>query len=101
MIRRPPRSTLFPYTTLFRSSLAAEQILHQAHAPRAADVDRHDRHREQNAVAKRENRNGVDQRARRRGRETAHGTNVAPAAKRSINVAAPRTARVRSSASAS
>src|SRR2546430_8997004 len=24
MIRRPPRSTLFPYTTLFRSSAAAE-----------------------------------------------------------------------------
>src|SRR3712207_8801295 len=24
MIRRPPRSTLFPYTTLFRSSSAAE-----------------------------------------------------------------------------
>src|SRR2546422_4057233 len=24
MIRRPPRSTLFPYTTLFRSKLAAE-----------------------------------------------------------------------------
>src|SRR5256885_9743925 len=24
MIRRPPRSTLFPYTTLFRSSLFAE-----------------------------------------------------------------------------
>src|SRR2546427_9851683 len=24
MIRRPPRSTLFPYTTLFRSHLAAE-----------------------------------------------------------------------------
>src|SRR5258708_29552277 len=24
MIRRPPRSTLFPYTTLFRSVLAAE-----------------------------------------------------------------------------
>src|SRR2546421_8651572 len=23
MIRRPPRSTLFPYTTLFRSSMAA------------------------------------------------------------------------------
>src|SRR3712207_8893071 len=32
MIRRPPRSTLFPYTTLFRSRLAAQdagQILHQ------------------------------------------------------------------------
>src|SRR3712207_7952438 len=25
MIRRPPRSTLFPYTTLFRSDLAAAQ----------------------------------------------------------------------------
>src|SRR5258706_4154772 len=25
MIRRPPRSTLFPYTTLFRSLLAAEE----------------------------------------------------------------------------
>src|SRR5256885_12242105 len=25
MIRRPPRSTLFPYTTLFRSELAAKQ----------------------------------------------------------------------------
>src|SRR3712207_7024781 len=25
MIRRPPRSTLFPYTTLFRSALAIEQ----------------------------------------------------------------------------
>src|SRR5437588_8768489 len=24
MIRRPPRSTLFPYTTLFRSSILAE-----------------------------------------------------------------------------
>src|SRR3989475_3160166 len=27
MIRRPPRSTLFPYTTLFRSSDAANQLL--------------------------------------------------------------------------
>src|SRR3712207_6881848 len=32
MIRRPPRSTLFPYTTLFRSSLL------RAHAPRFADA---------------------------------------------------------------
>src|SRR5215203_6730609 len=28
MIRRPPRSTLFPYTTLFRSPLAAQQPDH-------------------------------------------------------------------------
>src|SRR3712207_7320688 len=27
MIRRPPRSTLFPYTTLFRSLLDAERIV--------------------------------------------------------------------------
>src|SRR5260221_5482952 len=26
MIRRPPRSTLFPYTTLFRSSLALQLL---------------------------------------------------------------------------
>src|SRR2546430_8814535 len=26
MIRRPPRSTLFPYTTLFRSDLAGAEI---------------------------------------------------------------------------
>src|SRR5687768_17859502 len=27
MIRRPPRSTLFPYTTLFRSGAVQEQVL--------------------------------------------------------------------------
>src|SRR5258708_14522857 len=26
MIRRPPRSTLFPYTTLFRSSVTARKV---------------------------------------------------------------------------
>src|SRR5437764_6305566 len=32
MIRRPPRSTLFPYTTLFRSELQpnAEALVHRA-----------------------------------------------------------------------
>src|SRR3712207_8440758 len=29
MIRRPPRSTLFPYTTLFRSKLAEEALQDQ------------------------------------------------------------------------
>src|SRR3712207_7100102 len=28
MIRRPPRSTLFPYTTLFRSSLVSRNDFH-------------------------------------------------------------------------
>src|SRR2546423_13118677 len=27
MIRRPPRSTLFPYTTLFRSVLGADEVI--------------------------------------------------------------------------
>src|SRR2546430_7412368 len=46
MIRRPPRSTLFPYTTLFRSIHLARQLLrakrrgrhldHHAHAHRGA-----------------------------------------------------------------
>src|SRR3712207_7867703 len=37
MIRRPPRSTLFPYTTLFRSRHAPHQDLHRLRAlePRA------------------------------------------------------------------
>src|SRR2546422_4487972 len=39
MIRRPPRSTLFPYTTLFRSRAAVEHLGpggQRAHADRAA-----------------------------------------------------------------
>src|SRR5258706_12911864 len=39
MIRRPPRSTLFPYTTLFRSLFGAGL----AHVPRGL-VSVHDRH---------------------------------------------------------
>src|SRR5260221_9516761 len=35
MIRRPPRSTLFPYTTLFRSV----QLLHSRHVQECAGLD--------------------------------------------------------------
>src|SRR5687768_15695872 len=35
MIRRPPRSTLFPYTTLFRSPLEGERDVAKAAAPLA------------------------------------------------------------------
>src|SRR3712207_7073978 len=53
MIRRPPRSTLFPYTTLFRSSIAdaaqrvAEMTAQQHAAPLtlAARIARHGLHR--------------------------------------------------------
>src|SRR5689334_24211379 len=40
MLRRPPRSTLFPYTTLFRSRLAAKALHAQALARRVATVAR-------------------------------------------------------------
>src|SRR3712207_7969331 len=45
MIRRPPRSTLFPYTTLFRSGGApaaggADPLRRHAARPRAVDGDR-------------------------------------------------------------
>src|SRR5258708_8796876 len=40
MIRRPPRSTLFPYTTLFRSVCHAGGHHHGEHPPR---LDRQDR----------------------------------------------------------
>src|SRR2546422_3864771 len=50
MIRRPPRSTLFPYTTLFRSPALAPQVvgrvLHEERhdvLPRRGDGGVHDR----------------------------------------------------------
>src|SRR2546427_12385394 len=33
MIRRPPRSTLFPYTTLFRSAAATRAASMERHSP--------------------------------------------------------------------
>src|SRR5258708_40063808 len=43
MIRRPPRSTLFPYTTLFRSALLAATAALAEEPCGAALVDRWDR----------------------------------------------------------
>src|SRR5258705_7890260 len=40
MIRRPPRSTLFPYTTLFRSGKQARLLEHDADTVRVGRVDR-------------------------------------------------------------
>src|SRR2546422_4033808 len=42
MIRRPPRSTLFPYTTLFRShrhAVGGGRGVHDVPGPRAARLD--------------------------------------------------------------
>src|SRR2546430_4042365 len=44
MIRRPPRSTLFPYTTLFRSLLAQGEAATQLRAVDARDVALHREH---------------------------------------------------------
>src|SRR3712207_7637376 len=44
MIRRPPRSTLFPYTTLFRSDDAVAHVMCEDSEPRsrvAVSLDRH------------------------------------------------------------
>src|SRR3712207_8058578 len=40
MIRRPPRSTLFPYTTLFRS--VQDRVHHPRHRLARAAADRHE-----------------------------------------------------------
>src|SRR5437867_10194539 len=46
MIRRPPRSTLFPYTTLFRSSCADEcsPVVHDAQAHTLMIMNRSEEH---------------------------------------------------------
>src|SRR2546421_11137449 len=39
MIRRPPRSTLFPYTTLFRSASSAPRALRQRYTRYTSESD--------------------------------------------------------------
>src|SRR5688572_31873490 len=46
MIRRPPRSTLFPYTTLFRSRALAGDVLSRPHEERPAIGEMEDRLRQ-------------------------------------------------------
>src|SRR3712207_7052275 len=54
MIRRPPRSTLFPYTTLFRSLALAGAGGRGARGPRRVHRDRGDaeQHRHPDAAAR-------------------------------------------------
>src|SRR3712207_7722502 len=44
MIRRPPRSTLFPYTTLFRSHTIPSERMWSAHLRRVFRLTRRSRH---------------------------------------------------------
>src|SRR3712207_6922958 len=50
MIRRPPRSTLFPYTTLFRSRLQAAVLLAPAIVRHLRDLNRADRIRHRGSL---------------------------------------------------
>src|SRR6266568_7119160 len=51
MIRRPPRSTLFPYTTLFRSRpRGAQRVEHEPDDERDAREDRPERDRRADAA---------------------------------------------------
>src|SRR3712207_8872827 len=51
MIRRPPRSTLFPYTTLFRSGEREER---QRRAPAGKDEGQRDAQRDQRQAEQRD-----------------------------------------------
>src|SRR3712207_7241012 len=74
MIRRPPRSTLFPYTTLFRShehrgelhELEEEEQRHQRHHPCPRE------HHEVGAEDARDRAGRADQRDVRGGRSEEH-----------------------------
>src|SRR5689334_24853520 len=51
MIRRPPRSTLFPYTTLFRSGRATQRQDYQRESAQAhREGERHDSRGSESAV---------------------------------------------------
>src|SRR5258707_7521861 len=63
MIRRPPRSTLFPYTTLFRSSPSCG-LDRPANCQRAVGPDAVSRHRRGSARCRRESASGGGGRAR-------------------------------------
>src|SRR5207253_6028386 len=47
MLRRPPRSTLFPYTTLFRSGVAQPRLEQQHVEPARRELLGHDRRSEE------------------------------------------------------
>src|SRR2546430_9268188 len=57
MIRRPPRSTLFPYTTLFRSPYARSSVfqVHPGHARRWLRDDARRQYREKDRKSTRLN----------------------------------------------
>src|SRR5256885_6342849 len=65
MIRRPPRSTLFPYTTLFRSRreedplVLRQRVLERARGRRPSNYERHHHVRENDDVPERDDGEGL------------------------------------------
>src|SRR3712207_8902497 len=73
MIRRPPRSTLFPYTTLFRSADAVRAVLLARRLPGPQGRPRdHRPHGRRNQVGRRGLQEGVAVRRRGRCRSEEH-----------------------------
>src|SRR3989454_11512208 len=64
MIRRPPRSTLFPYTTLFRSHREVALVL-AGDEPAGHAADEHEDQRDDDAKGGEERAGAVDHTARR------------------------------------
>src|SRR5258706_9692685 len=56
MIRRPPRSTLFPYTTLFRSCEQSPEVPDRLAGPRPGAAEQGARKEQEMAVAHRPDR---------------------------------------------
>src|SRR3712207_9100849 len=80
MIRRPPRSTLFPYTTLFRSRGPAQEGQRQDEERRVDAEDHRDEGVEQlQDAADREDPRRADQHAGARPGQLAAGVRGAPA----------------------
>src|SRR3989441_6670960 len=65
MIRRPPRSTLFPYTTLFRSRARLPRVEEEGDVVRQRDPPALRAEREEHAVGEREHEHGEEVRDRR------------------------------------
>src|SRR3712207_8143354 len=76
MIRRPPRSTLFPYTTLFRSAAVGELL--KADAGQVCPDDGADRERapRHGALAPRGQRGGTQRRDRKSTRLNSSHANI-------------------------
>src|SRR5258707_4046042 len=66
MIRRPPRSTLFPYTTLFRSNKdKTDEQGHVRAGPIPDKIPAHDRHRPEGQAWSRDGRGQRDRKSTR------------------------------------